>query len=46
MLKQISPFIKEAGGYHNAGTTTFATWETVVSTLKNQVEVAKTLGTF
>jgi spore coat protein CotH len=49
--KQISPFIKEADEYHNAGisieankkTTTFSVWENAVETLKNQVQVAKTL---
>jgi spore coat protein CotH len=44
--KQISPFIQEADKYHNAGTTTFATWNDAVSTLKNQVQVARTLQTF
>jgi spore coat protein CotH len=44
--KQISPFIQEANKYHNAGATTFATWNDAVSTLKNQVQVAKTLQTF
>jgi spore coat protein CotH len=44
--KQISPFIQEANKYHNAGATTFATWNDAVSTLKNQVQVARTLQTF
>jgi spore coat protein CotH len=53
-IKQISPFIKEADDYYNRGitneankkTTTFSVWENAVSTLKNQVQVAKNLERF
>jgi hypothetical protein len=52
--KQISPYIKEADDFHNAGTinetnkkaTTFFVWENAVSTLKNQVQYAKILEKF
>jgi CotH kinase protein len=45
--KQISPFIKEADDFHkNSKTTTFFIWEDAVSTLKNQVQMAKTLERF
>jgi hypothetical protein len=45
--KQISPFIKEAADYHkDPKTTTIFTWENAVSTLKNQLQVAKGLERF
>jgi spore coat protein CotH len=45
--KQISPFIKEAEDFHRDNkTTSFLTWENAVSSLKNQVQVAKTLEKF
>jgi CotH kinase protein len=45
--KQISPFIKEADDFHkNSKTTSFFVWENAVSTLKSQVQFAKTLERF
>lgn len=49
--KQIEPFIIEADSYYNGGitneankrATTLATWNSAVTTLKNQVKLARTL---